>query len=289
MIEGIDLTNKRAVVTGGASGIGIETARALAHAGAQVTLAVRRPEAASAVVSELIASTGNSQIIARRLDLTDMASVRSFADDWAGPLNILVNNAGIMAVPELTRTAQGWELQFATNFMGHFALVQALYRPLAQADGARIVSFSSSANMLAPVFFDDMHFDFIPYDPFLAYGQAKTACILMAVEVTRRWRSSGILANALNPGAIATNLQKHTGGLKTPLDRQKSPEQGAASSILLAASPLLADIGGRYFEDCQEAAVVSARPDNFGGGVAGYALDPANASRLWDVAMKLIG
>ena len=134
--------------------------------------------------------------------------------------------------------------------------------------------------MIAPVIFDDLHFDFLPYDPSVAYGPSKTACVLLAVEATRRWARDGILANALNPGAIATNLQRHTGGLKTPIERRKTTAQGAATSVLLAASPLLNGIGGRYFEDCNEAPVVRKRPVDFSGGVALYALDPANAERL---------
>jgi NAD(P)-dependent dehydrogenase (short-subunit alcohol dehydrogenase family) len=122
-------------------------------------------------------------------------------------LQILINNAGIMALQDLQRTSEGWEMQFATNFLGHFALTTGLHDALAAASGARIVSVSSSANMMAPVFFDDPHFNFIPYNPWLAYGQSKTANVLMAVEATRRWASVGIFANSLNPGAIPTNLQ----------------------------------------------------------------------------------
>jgi NAD(P)-dependent dehydrogenase (short-subunit alcohol dehydrogenase family) len=203
-------------------------------------------------------------------------------------LHILINNAGIMALPSLGRTSEGWEMQFATNFLGHFVLTVGLHDALAAASGARIVSLSSSANMIAPVIFDDLHFDFLPYDPFVAYGQSKTACALLAVEATRRWARDGILANALNPGAIATNLQKHTGGLRTPIERRKTTAQGAATSVFLAASPLLNGIGGRYFEDCNEAPIVRKRPVDFGGGVAPYALDPANAERLWSIALKLI-
>ena len=192
-----------------------------------------------------------------------------------------------MALPALERTPEGWEMQFATNYIGHFALTVGLHRALAAASGARVVSVSSSGNLIAPVIFDDLHFDFIPYDPFFAYGQSKTACALLAVEATRRWAGDGIFSNALNPGAIATNFQKHTGGLRTPPERRKTPQQGAATSVLLAASPLLEGIGGRYFEDCQEAATVAKRPADY-VGVARYALNPENARRLWDVASNLI-
>ena len=288
VIQGIDLTGKHSIVTGGSSGIGIETARALAMAGANVTLAVRHTDAGDDAASGIRISAGNPNVRVAHLDLSDQSSVRQFAADWRGALHILVNNAGIMALPKLERSPEGWEMQFATNFLGHFALTLGLHRALAAARGARVVSVSSSGHMIAPVMFDDLHFNFVPYDPFVAYGQSKTACVLMAVEATRRWATDGIFANALNPGAIATNLQRHTGGLKTPPERRKTPQQGAATSLLLATSPLLDNIGGRYFEDCNESAVVSARPTDFGGGVAPYAIAPANAARLWEVATQLL-
>jgi NAD(P)-dependent dehydrogenase (short-subunit alcohol dehydrogenase family) len=287
VIQGVDLCGRRAIVTGGASGIGIETARALVGAGANVTLAVRRPDAAEPIAAELRA-LGKGNVDIRSVDLADMASVKAFADAWTDPLHILVNNSGIMALPELELTPQGWEMQFATNFLGHFALALGLHRALVAAKGARVVSLSSSAVLLGPVVFDDLHFSFRPYEPFAAYSQAKSACALLAVEITRRWSGDGIFANALNPGAIATNLQKHTGGLKTPVERRKTPQQGAATSVLLAASPLLEGIGGRYFEDCNEALVVPKRPADY-IGVAPYAIDPDSARRLWDVAAKMIG
>ena len=290
VIEGVDLSGKRAIVTGGASGIGLETAKALSAAGAAVTLAVRRPAAARAVAEDIQISTGNDAVEVRSLDVSDLASVRRFCADWTGPLQILINNAGIMALQDLHRTPEGWEMQFATNFLGHFALTTGLLAALAAgSSGARIVSVSSSANMMAPVFFDDPNFNFIPYNPLLAYGQSKTANVLMAVEATRRWASAGIFANALNPGAIPTNLQKHVGGkLVTPPEKQKTTQQGAATSVLLATSRQLEGIGGRYFEDCSEASVVDRRPDNFGGGVAPYALDPENGERLWNLATTML-
>jgi len=287
VLGGVDLTGKVAVVTGGSSGIGIDTARALAAAGAEVVLAVRRPDAGESVAADIRSATSNSKVRVASLDLSDIASVGAFVAGWKGPLHILVNNAGVMAIPTLERTPQGWEMQFATNFLGHFALTVGLHDALVEAQGARIVSVSSSGNLIAPVLFDDLHFDFMPYDPFVAYGQSKSACALLAVEATRRWSPQGIFANALNPGAIATNLQKHTGGLKTPPDRRKTPAQGAATSVLLAASPLLEGIGGRYFEDCNEAPTLTRRTAEY-RGVAHYAVDPVNARRLWDVASQLI-
>jgi NAD(P)-dependent dehydrogenase (short-subunit alcohol dehydrogenase family) len=288
VVAGVDLSGKRCIVTGGASGIGIETARALAASGAEVTLAVRRLEAAEPVATELRASTGNPAIDVRLVDLGDLRSVRQFVDGWRGPLHILVNNAGIMAVPERELTPQGFELQFGTNFLGHFALTVWLHEALMDAHGARVVSLSSSGHLFSPVVFDDLGFDFIPYTPFGAYGQSKTATALLAVGVTHRWADQGIVGNAVNPGAIATGLQKYTGGLKTPVERRKTPEQGAATSVLAAASPLLDGVGGRYFEDCNEAQPVRRRPTDFSAGVAPYAVDADNAERLWDVAWKAI-
>ena len=288
VVKDVDLTGKRAIVTGGASGIGIETARALAQADAAVTLAVRRPEVAEPVAADLRRATGNQNVNVKYLDLSDLNSVHSFAVTWEGPLHILVNNAGVMAIPELERTSQGFEKQFGTNFLGHFALTYWLHKWLAAANGARVVSLSSSGHFFSPVIFDDLNFDFIPYTPIGAYGQSKTANALLAVAITRHWGKDGIFSNAVNPGAIATGLQRYTGGLKTPVELRKTPEQGAATSVLLAASPLLEGVGGIYFEDCNESRRVSKRPIDFSGGVAPYALNTANAERLWDVALKLI-
>jgi NAD(P)-dependent dehydrogenase (short-subunit alcohol dehydrogenase family) len=287
VIDGVDLSGKTAIVTGAGSGLGIDTARVLASAGAEVTVAVRRSKAAEEIAASIIRETGNAAVSVRALDLSDQHSVRAFTSAWEQPLHILVNNAGIMALPELERTRERWEMQFATNFMGHFALTVGLHGALAAANGARVVSVSSSGNLRSPVIFDDLHFDFRSYDPLAAYGQSKTADVLLAVEATRRWSGEGIYANALNPGAIATGLQKHTGGLKTPKDRQKNIPQGAATSVLLAASPLLDKVGGRSFEDCNEAATVTRRPADY-AGVAWYALDPANAERLWETALGLL-
>ncbi|WNG87432.1 SDR family NAD(P)-dependent oxidoreductase [Mycobacterium sp. ITM-2016-00317] len=278
----VDLSGKRAVITGATSGIGVETARALAAAGADVVLAVRRIDAGNQTAARIAEATGNPAVTAAQLDVADLSSVRDFVSAFDGrPVHMLINNAGVMALPELSRTREGREMQFATNYLGHFALTLGLRPALAAAGGARVVSVSSSGHLLSPVVFDDVDFRFRPYDPLAAYGQSKTAAALLAVGVTDRWRDDGIVANALNPGAIATGLQKHTGGLSTPVERRKTIEQGAATSVLLAASPLVAGIGGRYFEDCNESAVVTERPDDF-TGVARYALDHDNADRLWE-------
>ncbi len=296
VVEGVDLTGKRAIVTGGASGIGVETARALAAAGADVVLAVRDTAAGDRTAGDLRATTGRDVHVAR-LDLADRDSIAAFAAGWTGPLHILVNNAGVMAVQEPETSPEGWDLQFATNHLGHFALATRLHPALAAADGARVVSVSSAAHLRSPVIFDDLHFAFRPYDPWLAYGQSKTANVLFAVEADRRWADDGIRVNALMPGGIATNLQRHIGpelieNARRNGARLKTPEQGAATSVLLAASPLVEGVGGRYFEDVNEAAVVDRRPAETlapAPGVARYALDPANAERLWSVSEELVG
>jgi len=293
VIDGIDLTGRRAVVTGGASGIGVETARALAGAGAEVTLAVRDAEAGRRAADGISAGTGNTLGRVAQLDLADRKSVAAFISDWEGPLHILVNNAGVMASPEM-RTPEGWELQFATNHLGHFALSVGLHRALAAAGGARVVSVSSSAHLRSPVVFEDIHLRQRPYDPWAAYGQSKTANVLFAVGASKRWESDGIAVNALMPGAVSTRLQRHLS--EEELDRLraeagasapalKTSEQGAATSVLIATSSLLEGVGGRYFEDCNEA------PLNEPGsprGVAAYALDPEAAARLWQVSIETL-
>jgi NAD(P)-dependent dehydrogenase (short-subunit alcohol dehydrogenase family) len=284
--DGIDLRGKRAVVTGASSGIGIETARVLALRGADVTLAVRNLSSGEGIARDIRTSTGNDAVRAAQLDVADLWSVRRFVSSWTGPLHLLINNAGIMATPE-ERTAEGIELQFATNYLGHFALALGLHAALAEAEGARVVTVSSSGHLISPVVLDDVNFRFRPYDALLAYGQSKTASILFGVAASRRWAADGITVNSVMPGAIATNLQKHTGGLKTPPEGRKTVEQGAATSLFVATSPLLAGIGGRYFEDNNEAATVYDG-NGWMSGVASYALDEANADRLWEHSLPLI-
>jgi NAD(P)-dependent dehydrogenase (short-subunit alcohol dehydrogenase family) len=232
----------------------------------------------------------------RFLDLADRASIAAFSEAWDEPLHVLVNNAGVMASPE-AHTAEGWELQFATNHLGHFALALGLHEALSEAGDARIVAVSSSAHRLSPVVFDDIHFERRPYEPWPAYGQSKTADALFAVEASRRWADDGIVANSLMPGAIRTNLQRHVQNDEATLARWakaerentifwKSMEQGAATSVLLATSPQLAGVGGRYFEDCNEAVVDDG--DASMRGVRSWALDPEAATRLWDVSLQML-
>ncbi|MFI5735937.1 SDR family NAD(P)-dependent oxidoreductase [Kribbella sp. NPDC051587] len=291
VIAGTDLTGRRAIVTGGASGIGVETVRALAGAGAEVTLAARDKVVGERVAAGIIDSTGNSKVYVAPLELADRASVRAFAANWDGPLHILVNNAGVMAEP-LNRTPEGWEHQFATNHLGHFGLALALYDALTAADGARVVAVSSSAHLRGNVDFDDLHFENRPYDEWTAYGQSKTANILFAVEAAKRWASDGITANALMPGGIRTALQRHVADSLTPEMQAvwdnynwKTTEQGAATSVLLAGSPLLDGVTGLYFEDNNEA-LPNVPGENT--GVAPYALDPEAATRLWETSLELL-
>lgn len=287
VIHGIDMAGRRVVVTGGAGGIGLETCRALASAGAEVVLAVRDTDKAAAAAHEIRQSSPQGVVRLEQLDLADRGSVRRFVSDWNGPLDILIANAGIMMVPDLRRTAEGWELQFATNFLGHYALAVGLRSALAAAKGARVVMVSSNGHLFSPVIYDDPNFRFVSYDPLLAYGQSKTAAILFAVEASSRWKEDGVTVNAVMPGAVASNLQQYTGGLRTPEERRKSPEQGAATAVWAATAPALSGIGGRYFEDVNEAEIVFSRNDVL-SGVANYALDPSNARRLWALCERLI-
>ncbi|HET8879184.1 MAG TPA: SDR family NAD(P)-dependent oxidoreductase [Arthrobacter sp.] len=292
---GVDLSGRSAIVTGAASGIGLETAHALALTGAAVTLAVRNMDAGRAAAQRIAADTGNPRVRAAELDLADLGSVAEFTSGWQGPLHILVNNAGIMMTPE-SFTAQGWELQFATNHLGHFALALGLHPALAADGAARVVVVSSSGHGNSPVVFDDLFFDRRPYDPGAAYGQSKTANVLFAVEATRRWAADGITANALMPGGVWTNLQRYWDPAVLAATREqardagvpvKSVEQGAATSVLLATATALEGVGGRYFEDCNEAQTVARITDGL-HGVLGYALDPDAARRLWDVSEELL-
>jgi NAD(P)-dependent dehydrogenase (short-subunit alcohol dehydrogenase family) len=298
IVADVDLHGRRAVVTGASSGIGAETARALASAGADVTLAVRNVEAGKKVADRIAESLpdGMGATSVAPLDLADLASVASFVHAWTGPLHILVNNAGVMALPQLTRTTSGYEMQFATNHLGHFVLAAGLHKSLAAAGRARVVCVASIGHLFSPVVFDDLHYRFRPYDQWTAYGQSTSANVLFAVGAAQRWEDDGIAVNALMPGNIAsTALARHMGpddlasfGETTTLalPPEKTIEQGAATSILLAASPDVEGVTGRYYEDCSEATPVTERADHT-GGVAPYALDHDNAERLWRISNEL--
>jgi NAD(P)-dependent dehydrogenase (short-subunit alcohol dehydrogenase family) len=290
VVRDIDLDGKYAIVTGGASGIGIETARALALAGADVTIAVRDTAAGDIVADALAEATGNGNIHVSHLDLSDQASIAAFGENWSDPLDLLINNAGVMAIPELQRTPQGWELQFATNHLGHFALALRLHAALAATPDARVVSVSSSAHLASPVVFDDIHFERRPYDPWSAYAQSKTANVLFAVEAGRRWADDDITVNALMPGGIMTNLQRHIPQhirvQWAAIESNKTPQQGAATTLVAAVAPEFRNTSGHYLEDCNEAETVANDAETDHRGVREWALDPAVAQRLWDVSLQ---
>jgi NAD(P)-dependent dehydrogenase (short-subunit alcohol dehydrogenase family) len=291
VLAGIDLTGKLAIVTGGYSGIGLETTRVLTGHGAQVVVPARRP----ALAKEELAGIDGVEI--DELDLADLESVKGFAERFLASgrrIDLLINNAGIMACPE-TRVGPGWELQFATNHLGHFALTNRLVPAL--APDARVVSVSSRGHHFSAIRWDDPHFE-RGYDKWLAYGQSKTANVLLAV----RLNSLGITSFALHPGGILTNLGRHMtqedqrnlgiidehGNVNTSWF--KTIPQGAATQVWAATSPQLAGMGGVYLEDCDiaEPAPVPADP-NVRVGVRDYAIDPEQAARLWTLSAELTG
>jgi len=302
VIRGVDLTGTRAIVTGASSGLGAETARALTAAGAEVFLAVRNVATGQATAREIAQASDRPAPSVLHLDLADRASVARFVEAWAQPLHLLVNNAGVVT-GGLERTADGWELQFATNHLGHFALAEGLHAALrtgaAERNGARIVSLSSTAHMRAGIDFGDLHFVARKYDPQIAYAQSKTANSLFAVEATRRWGSEGIFTNTVNPGGVATGLQRNfTAEQRASLDAAeaeglfayKTVGQGAATTLVAATRPEFAHTGGHYLDDGIEAYSVAddASLNDHPHGVKAWALDPDLAERLWTVSQELI-
>ncbi|KQO60343.1 SDR family NAD(P)-dependent oxidoreductase [Curtobacterium sp. Leaf261] len=303
VVRGVDLRGVLAVVTGATSGLGVETARVLAAAGAMVTLAVRNVGLGEDVASAIARAPGTIRPRVAQLDLADPDSVARFVRDWTGSLHLLVANAGLVT-GGLERTARGWELQFATNHLGHHALASGLHPALAlgasDRDGARVVVLSSTAHMRADVDFGDLHFECRPYDPQIAYAQSKTANSLFSVEASRRWTDEGIVANTVNPGGIATGLQRNfSAAQRASLDAAeaagafsyKTLEQGAATTLVAAVRPEFARTGGHYLDDGQEAYTVGndATLVDHPHGVKEWALDPAAAERLWDVSDRLVG
>ena len=304
-VAGIDLTGKHAIVTGGYSGIGLETVRALASAGARVTIGVRDAARGEATAQELNAELRDTKIQAAELDLGSLASVRRFAQTYLktlpaenAVLNILVNNAAVMACP-FEHTEDGHELQFGTNHLGHFCLFNELLPALQEAEGARVVCLSSTGHFRSPVVFEDINFEQREYDPWAGYGQAKTANALTAVGIQSRYANKGIEAFAVHPGGIMTTLQRHMTAEEITQrgwvdeqgninERFKTTEQGASTSVWAATAPALAGRGGRYLEDCSEAQVLEKISADF-TGVMNYAVDPALADKLWALSMDLIG
>jgi NAD(P)-dependent dehydrogenase (short-subunit alcohol dehydrogenase family) len=298
VLDGVDLTGKLAVVTGGYSGLGLETTTALARAGATVVVPARRPDRAEEELSA--ADTGAGGVEVDELDLSDLASVRAFAErflDSGRDIDIQINNAAIMAVPE-TRVGPGWEAQFATNHLGHYALTNLLWPALSRGSGARVVALSSVAHKRSAIRFDDPQLR-TGYDKWLAYGQAKTANSLFAVQLDKLGAATGVRAFAVHPGGIMSPLQRHLTRAEmtaagwidedgTPDERFKTAEQGAATSVWAATSAQLAGTGGVYCEDCDIAAPTV--PDAANARIAGvdaHAVDPDAAARLWRLSAEL--
>ena len=303
VVAGHDLSGKVAIVTGAATGIGVETARALALAGAEVIIAARKPDLGEEVANAINQEAGLKRASFGMVDLASLESIRHFTHVWGDrPINLLINNAGVMASP-LMRTADGFEMQFGTNHLGHFLLSVLLAPNLiagAKASGktSRLVSLSSIGHRRAGVNFDDPNYNDRPYDKWESYGQAKTANSLFAVGFDKRFKDQGVRANAVMPGGIMTPLQRHMtldeqramGWLDEndkPREGFKTTEQGAATSVWAAVGDELEGQGGLYLEDCAQAVPWSQeRPWN---GVMPHALDPEAADRLWDLSAKTVG
>ncbi|GAB20077.1 putative oxidoreductase [Gordonia effusa NBRC 100432] len=296
VMSGIDLTGKTAVVTGGYSGLGLETTKALALAGARVFVPARRAEAAR----ETLTGIPGVHVI-DGLDLADLASVTRTAEAISAKvesIDLFVAAAGVMATVQ-RRARTGWDYQLTVNHLGHFALIVRLY-PLLAVRGARVVVYSSAGHHSSDIRWDDLHFH-AGYDKWAAYGQSKTANVLFAVQLDRLGSTDGVRAFALHPGKIATGLQR-----EIPLDEQvglgwvdstgkvigsdfKTPSQGAATGLWAATSPLLDNRGGLYLEDCDVARVASSDGSMDDGGVKPYAVNPVAAERLWKISVNAAG
>ncbi|NVJ69369.1 MAG: SDR family NAD(P)-dependent oxidoreductase [Alphaproteobacteria bacterium] len=298
VLAGTDLIGKNAIVTGGYSGIGLETTKALSAAGARVLVPARRVDVAEKALE------GVEGVSVAHLDLADIASVRSFASNVVAdgaPLHILINNAGIMACPE-TRVGPGWEAQFGVNHLGHMAMTLDLLPVLRKASGARVVALSSTAHIITDIFWDDPHFETTPYDKWKAYGQSKTADALFALSLDGREAENGIRAFSVHPGGIFTDLQRHLPdeemvalGWKnedgTVPDRVKAmfktPEQGASTTVWAATSPKLDGMGGVYCENCDVAQLADENSQRW-EHVRTWACDEAGADRLWGMSEKML-
>jgi NAD(P)-dependent dehydrogenase (short-subunit alcohol dehydrogenase family) len=307
VIKGIDLSGKTAIVTGGYSGIGLETVKALVTAGAEVYVPARTPDKAKKNLA------GISNVILVELDLMDPASIDTFADQFLAenkPLHLLINNAGIMMSP-LRRDARGNESQFSTNHLGHFQLTARLWPALKNTEGARIINVSSWGHHIAPVDLVDPNFETAAYDPTVAYGRAKSANILFTVELDKRAQAHGVRAYTLHPGAIsATDLSRdvpketlqslgiydeHGNFRHDPYNGFKSLEEGASTTVWCATSPKLDNIGGVYCEDTEVAPIDTLwkgfDPEHFAftKGVTPDAVDPETAQKLWALSEQLTG
>ena len=293
VIDGVDLTGKIAVVTGASAGIGVETARALAAAGAHVVLAARNAERTEAAAESIRERVPGAELEVGTLDLTSLDSVRAFAAWYLGhhdELQLLVNNAGVMYTP-FERTAEGFEMQFGTNHVGHFLLTCLLVPALLAGAPSRVVNLSSGGHMGSDIVWDDPNFKRRDYDKFAAYGQSKTANILFSVELDRRLGDRGVHAYAVHPGLIATELGRYMTrddmtalqerakrGPSGGMPPRKSLEQGAATTVWAATDAALDDQGGTYLADCQ---VTDQH--------APWARDRGSAQRLWTLSENLVG
>jgi NAD(P)-dependent dehydrogenase (short-subunit alcohol dehydrogenase family) len=298
VLEGIDLTGQIAIVTGASGGLGAVAAGGLAKAGAAVTLTARDVQKAEKVAADIRAATGNGDVSVMELELQRPESVRRFAKAWLAEttrLHILINNAGVMACP-VARTDEGWEMQFATCHLGHFLLTALLAPALEAGAPARVVNVSSGGHRFSPVLFDDPHFEKTEYDKWVAYGQAKTANVLHAVELDRRLRAKGVRAFGIHPGAIATELGRHLQKEDIELMNSRIPggkglkfkpvEAGAATQAHAATAPELEGQGGCYLEDCH---IAGPRQLDSMEGVMPYAVDPEEAVRLWTLSEEILG
>ncbi|WP_299322962.1 oxidoreductase [Parasphingopyxis sp.] len=300
VLDGTDLGGKLAFITGGASGLGAETARALASRGAAIIIAARDVDKGEEAAQSIRDAVDGAQVEVIALDLTSLDSIRSCAEEFLAShdrLDLLINNAGVMACPKM-QTADGFEMQFGTNHVGHFLLTNLLSPTLIAAAPSRVVNLSSRGHHRDSVHFDDLHFADRDYDKWQAYGQSKTANVLFTVGLDKRLREQGVRSYAVHPGGIVTNLgrhlndedvqflmaqmQKHSGGKAT----LKTIPQGAATSCYAATAPELDGEGGVYLEDCHVAAQDN---EDMTGGVRSYAIDPDNAEKLWAVSEKLVG
>jgi NAD(P)-dependent dehydrogenase (short-subunit alcohol dehydrogenase family) len=304
VLDGQDLSGKRILITGGSAGLGVEAARALMAHGADVVVTVRGMAKGERAAQAIRANAApNASLDLREMDLASLASVRECADGLLAeekPLNVLIANAGVMACPE-GKTADGFETQFGTNHLGHFVFVNKLVPLLIEGAPSRIVMLSSSGHRLSDVDLDDPGFEKTPYDPWTAYGRAKTSNALFAVALDARLRDKGVRACAVHPGGIQTELGRHLTPetLKLMMDRLrsqgqggqqfefKSVPQGAATSVWAAVVADVDEIGGRYCEDCGVAETVTA--SDAAVGVRPYAQDPARAEALWTKSEEMVG
>ena len=305
VLAGLDLTGRNVIVTGGHSGLGLVATRALAGAGASVTVGSRDPDRAAAAVA------GIERVEVGRLDLMAPASIDAFVArylEFGRPLHILINNAGYPAAAEIVRDARGYEAQFATNHLGHFQLTLGLHPALQAADGARVLTTTSGAQRFSDILWDDPNFTRGGYHPGVAYAQSKTANVLFTVELDRRWADQGIRAFAAHPGVVATTRFNSSVGVESqraqglvddagrpiidPENGKKNEAQGAATIVFGATSPLLDGLGGLYLLDNDVSRLndedLPLTADSVPAEVVSHSVDPRSARRLWDLTERLL-